>query len=75
MVQIKIKENSLQAKRMIEFLRTQSYVEFTEVEEKQDMPNEETIKAMQDAENGKVTRYKNSKEMFATLKEKANVSN
>jgi len=62
MVHLKIKETSLQAKRMIEYLKTLSYVEFI------DIPNEETREAIWDARNKKVTTVKNSKELFKHLK-------
>lgn len=52
----------MQAKRMIEYLKTLSYVEFI------DIPNEETREAIWDARNKKVTTVKNSKELFKHLK-------
>jgi hypothetical protein len=62
MVQVKIKETSLQAKRMIEYLKTLSYVEFI------DIPNQETREAIRDARNKKVTPIRNSQELFKHLK-------
>jgi hypothetical protein len=88
MVYIRINEKSTQAKRMIEFLKTMSFVEVLEKENilnpseksvkkkksvRKSIPNKETLEAMEDAKSGKVNKYKNTKELFSALKQKANV--
>jgi hypothetical protein len=72
MVYFKIKENSTQAKLMIEYLKSLSFVELIAPE---DIPNQETKKAIKDARQGKVNKYKNSEELFSKLKKMVNVQN
>jgi hypothetical protein len=63
MVNIRIKENSVQAKAIIELLKTMDFVEF--VSEK--TANETTLKAIEDAKKGKITKAKNTKDFFKKL--------
>ena len=64
MVHIIIKDNSTQAKQMIEFLKTQRYAEI--IEEK--TPNASMLKAMKEAKTGKTIRAKNVHELLDKLK-------
>lgn len=65
---IVIKENSKQAKAIIEMLKTFDFVEFIDGFKpavKKPRYNAETEKAIQDARNGiGITTYKNSNDMF-----------
>lgn len=63
MVTITIKDDSKQAKALIEILRTFSFVEIQE----EKMLNEKTLKSLKEAEEGKVIRAKNSKELMKKL--------
>ena len=65
MVYLKIKENTTQAKIMIELLKTMSYAEIIK---KEDIPNAKTIKAMEEAEKGGLKRYKTVKALMKDLK-------
>ncbi len=60
---------STEAKKMLEFLRATRYAKV--VEEK--VPNDETLLAIKDVENGKVNAYGSVKEMMSTLKKRAGV--
>ncbi len=64
MIYLKIKENTNQAKLMIEYLKT---LPFVEVVNKEKIPNDVTLKAMNDAENGKTTRAKNVGDLIKKL--------
>lgn len=52
------------ALRFIEFIKTLPFVKMEEPEKK---PNAETIQAIEDVENGRTFRVKNSKELFKDL--------
>jgi len=66
MVTIRIKENSKQAKALIEMLKTFPFVEF---KEEPDRYNEETEKAIRDAREGKnMIRAKNVQHLLNKLK-------
>lgn len=54
MTTIVIKSNSKAAKRMIDFLKTQSYAKVLEPGE----PNDKTLKAIADAKVGKTIKFK-----------------
>lgn len=58
-----------EAKKMLEFLKATRYAKVIE----EDLPNDETISAIEDVEKGKVKSYKSAKEMMSTLKKKARV--
>jgi hypothetical protein len=64
MVHIIIKDKSTQAKQMIEFLKTQSYVEI--IDEKK--PNAIMLKSMAEAKAGEVIRGKNIHDLLEKLK-------
>ena len=70
MVYLRIKDNTDQAKALLQMLKTMHFVEFIDGG---DIPNSETIKAMIDAKTGRVNKYKSSNEMFSNLKKKASV--
>jgi len=63
MVTITIKDDSKQAKALIEMLRTFSFVEIQE----EKTLNEKTLKSLKEAKEGKVIRAKNSKELMKKL--------
>ncbi len=76
MVTVKIKENSKQAKAFLEFIKDLTFVEIIEPKEKttkkaypvsKNIPNAETIKAIEDAINGNVYRAKNVKDLMRHL--------
>lgn len=58
-----------EAKKMLEFLKATRYAKVID----EDIPNDETISAIEDVEKGKVKSYKSAKEMMSTLKKKARV--
>ncbi|SHJ04493.1 hypothetical protein SAMN05444280_11015 [Tangfeifania diversioriginum] len=60
-----------EAKKMLEFLKTARYARV--VEEK--IPNEETLAAINEVEEGKVKSYSSAKELMSELKKKADVQN
>ncbi len=64
MVTIRIKENSKQAKALIEMLKTFPFVEF---KEEPDRYNEETEKAIRDAREGK--KYDSRKKCAGLIKQ------
>jgi len=64
MVLLKVKENTKQAKLMLEYLKSLPYVEVIEPE---NIPNRTTLRAMKDAEEGKVTKAKNVNDLIAKL--------
>lgn len=63
MIYLRIKENSPQAKAIIDLLKTMDFVEF--VSEK--TAKETTLAAISEANSGKVTKAKNTKDMFKKL--------
>jgi uncharacterized protein (DUF2164 family) len=63
MVNIRIKENSVQAKAIIELLKTMEFVEFIS----EQAGNETTLKAIGDAKKGKVIKAKDTKDFFQKL--------
>ncbi len=69
MTTIVINDRSVGAKKMIEYLKTQSYV--TIIEEK--TPNVSLLKSMEEAKTGKTTEYATTEELFSKLRKKANV--
>ena len=69
MTTVIINERSQDAKKMIEYLKTQRYV--TIIEERK--PTPALLKAMEEARTGKVTEYKSADDMFEKLRGKANV--
>lgn len=69
MTTIIINDKTTDAKRMIEFLRTQRYAKI--VDEK--TPNSSLLKSMEEAKTGKTKEYKSTKELFENLHKKADV--
>ena len=58
-----------EAKKMLEFLKATRYARVIE----ENVPNDETISAINEVEKGKVKSYGSAKEMMSTLKKKAGV--
>ena len=56
---------------MLEFLKTTRYAKVLE----ENIPNDETIQAMQEVEEGKVTAYSSARDMMSGLKKVAGVPN
>ena len=69
MATVIINTRSKEAKKMLEFLRTTRYAKVLE----ENVPNEETIKAMQEVEDGNVKSYKSAKDLISILKGTASV--
>ena len=69
MTTIIIDDKSASAKKMIEYLKTLSYVKV--IDER--VPNKETLRAVNDIKTGKVNSYKSTEELFAKLRKKTNV--
>jgi len=61
--------SSSEAKKMLEFLKATSYAKVVE----ENIPNDETIMAINEVESGKVKSYGSAKEMMSTLKKKAGI--
>jgi hypothetical protein len=69
MTTIIINDRTTDAKKMIEFLKTQSYV--TIIEEK--TPRASLLKSMEEARTGQTTEYESTEKLFSNLRRKANV--
>ena len=69
MTTIVINDRTNGAKKMIEFLKTQSYV--TIIEERK--PSTSLLKSMEEAKTGKTNEYKSAEQLFSKLRKKANV--
>ena len=69
MTTIVINDRTVGAKKMIEYLKTQSYV--TIIDEK--IPNASLLKSMEEAREGKTTEYTSTEELFLKLRKKTNV--
>ncbi len=67
MVTLMIDDKTIEAKKMLELLQTRPYAKVVKE------PNAETLKAIKDADEGKVNRYKSSKDLMANIRRKANV--
>ncbi len=65
MVYLKIRENTVQAKIMLEYLKMMPYVK---VIEKDEIPNQKTLKAIQEAEKGGLKRHKTVKSLMNDLR-------
>jgi antitoxin component of RelBE/YafQ-DinJ toxin-antitoxin module len=63
-VTLRVDTRSKASLRFIEFVRT---LPFVKVEEPEKKPNAETIKAIEDVEQGRTIKVKNSKELFKNL--------
>ncbi len=69
MIYLKIKGNTEEAKAFVKLAKTMEFVEVIEA----DIPNGETIKAIEDARAGNVNKYKTGKDLFKKLDKKVNV--
>jgi len=69
MATVIIDTQSEEAKKMLEFLKTTRYAKV--VDEK--MPNEETLAAINEVEEGKVNSYSSTKELMEEIKKKSGV--
>jgi hypothetical protein len=69
MTTIIIDTRSEEAKKMVEFLKSTRYARVVE----ENIPNEETLEAIQAVEEGKVKSYSSAKELMSSLKKKAGV--
>ena len=69
MTTIIINTRSIEARKMVEFLKTTRYSRVLEG----NTPNDETIKSIQDIEAGNVNSYKSAHELIANLKDSAGV--
>ncbi|MHC1776950.1 MAG: hypothetical protein AB9834_16220 [Lentimicrobium sp.] len=69
MATVIIDTRSNEAKKMLEFLKSTRYARVIE----EDIPNEETLEAMNEVEEGKVNSYKSAKDVMRKLKKKASV--
>jgi hypothetical protein len=69
MTTVIINEKTKAGKSLIEYLRHSNHA--TIIEDKQ--PNAQTLKAIKDIEEGKVTSYKSAKDLMSSLKQKAGV--
>lgn len=69
MTTIIINEKTTEAKRMIEFLKTQRYVQIID----EMTPNASLMKSMEEARTGKTNHYKSTEELFSKLHKKAGV--
>lgn len=64
MVYLRIKDDSKQAKLMLEYLKTMPFVE---VIKREDVPNLKTQKAIEEAEKGDLKRHKTIKSLMKDL--------
>ncbi len=69
MTTVIIDNRSIEAKKMLEFLRATRYAKIVE----DDIPNSETLEAIEEVESGKVNTYNSAQEMMKALKKKAGV--
>jgi hypothetical protein len=69
MTTVIIDTRTKEAKKIVEFLKTTRYAKVLE----ENVPNEETIQAMNEVAEGKVNTYRSAKEMMESLKKAANV--
>jgi len=69
MTTIIINTRSKEAKKMVEFLKATRYARVIE----ESIPNEETLEAIDEVEEGKVNSYSSAKELISSLKRKAGV--
>jgi len=69
MTTVVIDTKSKEAKQMVELLKSTKYAKIIDNK----VPNKETIKAMEDIQNGKLKSYNSVDEMMAFLKEKTGV--
>lgn len=70
MTTVFIDDRTAKGKSLLKFLKTLKGEDFIRFNLE---PNDETRKAIEDARTGKLKAYKNSSELFATIKGKADV--
>jgi hypothetical protein len=70
MTTVIINDRTAKGKSLLQFLKKFEGENFIYIGEE---PNDETKKAIEDAGQGRVTSHKNSKELFASLKRRADV--
>jgi hypothetical protein len=69
MATVIIDTRSAEAKKMVEFLKTTRYAKVFD----EKIPNEDTLKAMNEVAEGKSHTYKSAKEMIDSIKKAGNV--
>lgn len=69
MITVIINTRTDEAKKMVDLLKATRYAKVIEENE----PNNETLKAIDAVEEGKVNSYSSAKELIASLKKKAGV--
>lgn len=69
MTTVIINTRTAEAKKMVEFLKLTRYAKVIE----ENVPNDETLEAIDAVEEGKVNSYSSAKELIASLKKKAGV--
>jgi len=69
MVYLKIDDKSPEAKAFLKLIKLMTFIE---IMDKKEIPNEETILALKDAQDGKVNSYKSSKDFFTKIKKRKN---
>lgn len=69
MTTIIINDKTTDAKRMVEFLKTQRYAKI--IDER--TPSASLRKSMEEAKAGKTNEYKSTEDLFTKLRKKANV--
>ena len=70
MTTVIINDRTAKGKSLLQFLKKFEGENFIYID---DEPNDQTKEAIEDARQGKVTSHKNSKELFASLKRRADV--
>lgn len=69
MATVILNTRSVEAKKMLEYLKSTRYAKVIEEEK----VNDETISAINDIENGKVNSYNSVKDLLSSLQKKASV--
>ncbi len=69
MTTVIINTRTAEARKLVEFLKTTSYAKIVE----ENIPNDETLEAINAVEEGKVNSYSSAKELISSLKKKAGV--
>lgn len=69
MAKVIIETRSAEAKKMLEFLKATHYARVIE----ENIPNDETLSAIQELQQGIVNSYGPAREMMSSLMKKANV--
>lgn len=64
MIYFKVKDNTPEGKAFAEFIKTLPFVDIIHIS---DVPNETTLHAIKDAEQGRVKKTKNVNDLIASL--------